>query len=275
MPAASVRCWDIIDIDRIEVLRGPQGTLFGRNTTGGAISIHTQKPHEEFEGKVRVRVGINDRIDVLGKINVPLSDNLYMNATVAKFDQDGFVVNPINGMDTGDDDTFAMRGALRWQANNNFEINISGDYSRDRENGQARVVTQNPNRVVDLTPGQNIFNHNFLLGANSPLNPANGGPGINNPGTPIPREFSNCDATPANIAGTTSGCANVNTIALGKNTSTMPTFSNHDIYGFSGTVDWQISDNLEIKSITSYRNVDSTFAHDGDSTPFLPILGKG
>ena len=260
---------DIIDIDRVEVLRGPQGTLFGRNTTGGAISIHTQKPHEEFEGKVRVRVGIDDRIDVLGKVNVPLSDNLYMNATVAKFDQDGFVVNPLNGMDTGDDDTFAMRGALRWQANNNFEINISGDYSRDRENGQARVVTQNPNRVVDLTPGQNIFNHNFLLGANSPLNPANGGPGINNPGTPIPREFSNCDATPANIAGTTSGCANVNTIALGKNTSTMPTFSNHDIYGFSGTVDWQISDNLEIKSITSYRNVDSTFAHDGDSTPFF------
>ncbi len=260
---------DIIDVDRIEVLRGPQGTLFGRNTTGGAIAIHTVKPHEEFEGKVRVRVGIDDRIDVLGKVNLPISDNLYMNATVAKFDQDGFVVNPLNGMDTGDDDTFALRGALRWQANNNFEINISGDYSRDRENGQARVVTQNPNRVVDLTPGANIFNHNFLLGANSPLHPANGGPGINNPGTPFAREFSNCDATPANIAGTTSGCANANTIALGQNTSTMPTFSNHDIYGFSGTVDWQISDNLEIKSITAYRNVDSTFAHDGDSTPFF------
>ena len=260
---------DIIDIDRIEVLRGPQGTLFGRNTTGGAIAIHTQKPHEEFEGKVRVRVGIDDRIDVLGKVNVPISDNLYMNATVAKFDQDGFVVNPLNGMDTGDDDTLAFRGALRWQANNNFEINLSGDYSRDRENGQARVVTQNPNRVVDLTPGANIFNHNFLLGANSPLNPANGGPGINNPGTPFARQFSNCDATPANIAGTTSGCANANTIALNQNTSTMPTYSNHDIYGFSGTVDWQISNNLEIKSITAYRNVDSTFAHDGDSTPFF------
>ena len=49
----------------------------------------------------------------------------------------------------------------------------------------------------------------------------------------------------------------------------MPTYSDHDIYGFSGTVDWQISDNLEIKSITAYRNVDSTFAHDGDSTPFF------
>ena len=259
---------DIIDIDRVEVLRGPQGTLFGRNTTGGAISIHTQKPHEEFEGKVRVRVGIDDRLDVLGKVNVPMSDNLYMSATVAKFDQDGFVVNPLNGMDTGDDDTLAFRGALRWQANN-FEVNLTGDYSRDRENGQARVVTENPNRAVDLSPGANIFTHNFLYGANSPLNPANGGPGLGHPGTPFAREFSNCDATPANIAGTTSGCANANTIALGKNTSTMPTYSNHDIFGFSGTVDWQISDNLEIKSITAYRNVDSEFAHDGDSTPFF------
>ena len=275
---------DIIDIDRVEVLRGPQGTLFGRNTTGGAIAIHTQKPHEEFEGKVRVRVGIDDRIDVLGKVNVPLSDNLYMNATVAKFDQDGFVVNPLNGMDTGDDDTLAVRGALRWQANNNFEVNISGDYSRDRENGQARVTTQNPDRVIQFIPpdpndprstGNGATQHNFFLGANSPLNPANGGSGLGagfgNPGTPFPREFSNCDArapVPGLVEGTTSGCANANTIALGQNTSTMPTYSDHDIYGFSGTVDWQISDNLQIKSITAYRNVDSQFAHDGDSTPF-------
>ena len=259
---------DIIDIDRIEVLRGPQGTLFGRNTTGGAIAIHTQKPHEEFEGKVRVRVGIDDRIDVLGKVNVPLSDKVFMNATVAKFDQDGFVVNPLNGMDTGDDDTFAMRGALRMQLNNNVEINISGDYSRDRENGQARVTTQNPDRVVSYAPGQSVFNHNVLIGANSPFHPANGGRGLNNPGTPFVRDFNNCDATPPNPAGTTSGCANANNIALGKNTSTMPTYSDHDIYGFSGTIDWQISDNLEIKSITAYRNVDSQFAHDGDSTPY-------
>ena len=48
---------DLIDIERVEVLRGPQGTLFGRNTTGGAVSIHTQKPHEEFEGKIRAKTG--------------------------------------------------------------------------------------------------------------------------------------------------------------------------------------------------------------------------
>ena len=259
---------DIIDIDRVEVLRGPQGTLFGRNTTGGAIAIHTRKPHGEFEGKVRARVGIDDRADVLGKVNVPLSDTLFMNATVARFKQDGFVVNPINGMDTGDDDTFAFRSALRWQANDSFEVNVSGDYSRDRENGQARVASLNPNRVVSFAPRQSVYNHNVLIGANSPFHPDNGGNGLNNPGTPFARDFSNCDATPANPAGTTSGCANANNIQLGKNTGTMPTYSNHDVYGFSGTVDWQLTDNLEIKSITAYRNVDSEFAHDGDGTPY-------
>ena len=278
---------DLIDVDRIEVLRGPQGTLFGRNTTGGAIAIHTVKPHEEFEGKVRVRVGIDDRIDVLGKVNVPISDNLYMNATVAKFDQDGFVVNPINGLDTGDDDTFAFRGAIRWQANKDVEINISGDYSRDRENGQARVASRNPDRVVNFIPpdpnnprstGNGPTTHNFFLGANSPLNPANGGPGLGgpagfgNPGTPFARGFSNCNArapVPGLVEGTTSGCANADNIALGKSTGTMPTFSNHDVYGFSSTIDWQISGNLDIKSISAYRNVDSTFAHDGDNTPYF------
>ena len=265
---------DIIDIDRVEVLRGPQGTLFGRNTTGGAIAIHTRKPHEEFEGRVRVRVGIDDRLDVQGKANVPLSDSLFMNVAVAKFDQDGFVVNPLDGMDTGDDDTLALLGTLRWQANDNFEVSISGDYTRDRENGQARVVTENPDRVVDLTVGQNVYDHNFRLGANSTFHPDNGGPGLagpagfGNPGTPFVRDFNNCDATPDNVAGTTSDCANADNIALGQNTGTMPTFSDHDIYGFSGTIDWQLSDNLQIKSITAYRNVDSTFAHDGDNTPF-------
>ena len=277
---------DIIDVDRIEVLRGPQGTLFGRNTTGGAMAIHTVKPHEEFEGKVRVRVGIDDRLDVLGKVNVPVSDKVFMNATVAKFDQDGFVVNLINGLDTGDDDTLALRGAVRWLANNNVEINLSGDYSRDRENGSARVAHRDPTRVIHFIPpdpnnpadtGNGATLHNFFLGANSPFNPANGGPGLGgpagfgNPGTPFAREFNNCDArapVPGLVEGTTSGCANADNIALGKSTGTMPTFSNHDVYGFSGTIDWQISGNLDIKSITAYRNVDSTFAHDGDNTPF-------
>ena len=105
---------DLIDVERVEVLRGPQGTLFGRNTTGGAVAIHTVKPHEEFDAKIRVKVGTDDKLDILGKVNLPISDNLFMNASLASFNQTGFVVNPLNGMDTGDDETVAFRGAVRW-----------------------------------------------------------------------------------------------------------------------------------------------------------------
>ena len=143
---------------------------------------------------------------------------------------------------------------------------------------------KNPDRVVNFIPpdpnnprstGNGPTQHNFFLGANSPFNPENGGPGLGNgfgnPGTPFARDFNNCDAiapVPGLVEGTTSGCVNAANIALGQNTGTMPTYSDHDIYGFSGTIDWQISDNLEIKSITAYRNMDSKFAHDGDNTPY-------
>ena len=269
---------DLIDIERVEVLRGPQGTLFGRNTTGGAVSIHTIKPHEEFDGKVRVRVGIDDRLDVLGKVNIPISDSVFMSASLASFNQDGFVVNPLNGLDTGDDETTAFRGAVRWLVNEDVEINISGDYSRDRENGQARVSSLDPNRAVNfiapnspMSTGNAGFTNNVFFGANSPINPANGGPGISNPGGDpnFVRTFSTCDATFANPAGTNAACANANTVGLGQNTGTNPTFSDVDTYGMSGTIDWSVTDSIDVKSITAWREVDSSFAHDGDSSPFL------
>lgn len=276
---------DLIDVERVEVLRGPQGTLFGRNTTGGAIAIHTVKPHEEFEGKIRVKTGTDNNLDIVGKVNIPISDNLFMNASLATFNQDGFVVNPLNGMDTGDDETVAFRGAVRWLLNDDVEVNLSGDYSRDRENGQASVISPDPNRAILFIPpdpanpmstGNGATQHNFFLGANSPFNPANGGPGLGgpagfgNPGVPFARGFSNCDAANPGpgVAGTTSGCINANNVLLGGNTSTMPTFSDIDVYGVSATVDWNITDNMQLKLISAYRDVDSSFAHDGDKTPY-------
>ena len=82
---------DTVDIDRIEVLRGPQGTLFGRNTIGGAINIHTKRPDEELGGSVDVRFGTDSRINVLGSLNVPVSDELFTRFSIATLNQDGYV----------------------------------------------------------------------------------------------------------------------------------------------------------------------------------------
>ena len=270
---------DLIDVERVEVLRGPQGTLFGRNTTGGAIAIHTVKPHDQFEGKIRVRAGTDNRLDVVGKVNGALTDNLFASATFGSFNQDGFVVNLIDGQDTGDDETLAFRGALRWLVNDDVEINFSGDYSRDRENGQARVLSRDAGRAINFIPpdptdptstGNGPTQHNFFLGANSPFNSATPPfPLIN---VPSLRQFNTCDAVapvPGLVEGTDPDCVNANNVALGQSSGTDPTFSDHDVYGVSATIDWAIGDNLDLKSITAFRDVDSAFAHDGDGTPYF------
>jgi len=265
---------DLIDIERIEVLRGPQGTLFGRNTIGGAVAIHTIKPHSEFDAKVRVKVGSDDRQDIMGRVNVPLTETLFANLSVASFQQDGFVDNPNTGVDTGDDDTTAVRGALRWQASDDLLIDLSADYSKDRENGQPRVSTSDPSRAVQFIPpnsptatGNGGFQHNFFLGANSPFNSDN--PPFPLVNIPELRQFNDCDATPDNIEGTNDSCANSRTVGLGKDTGTDPTYYDADIWGVSGTIEWSITDNLQLKSITAYRDLDSEFGHDGDNSPFF------
>ena len=74
---------------------------------------------------------------------------------------------------------------------------------------------------------------------------------------------------PGLVEGTDPDCVNANNVALGQSSGTDPTFSNHDVYGVSLTIDWAFADNLQLKSITAYRDVDSSFAHDGDGTPYF------
>ena len=80
MPRTTGPYMSVLDIERIEVLRGPQGTLFGRNSTGGAIRVFTKQPGPEREGYVRLTAGDFDRADVSAMINVPLGDSVYFRA---------------------------------------------------------------------------------------------------------------------------------------------------------------------------------------------------
>jgi iron complex outermembrane receptor protein len=73
---------DINDISSVQVLRGPQGTLFGKNTTGGALVFTTNRPGEEFEGSIEARLGNYDRMDIAGVLNVPLTDTVFTRFSV-------------------------------------------------------------------------------------------------------------------------------------------------------------------------------------------------
>ncbi len=106
-----------VELDRIEVLRGPQGTLVGRDSTGGSIQIFTQRPAEEFGGKVDVSAGSFERRDVSASIDVPLtalSDNLKSRWTVASYDKDGYVESVTTGQNHGELENRVARGDLVW-----------------------------------------------------------------------------------------------------------------------------------------------------------------
>jgi len=79
---------DVLDLERVEVLRGPQGTLFGRNTIGGAISLISKRPDDEFTGKGSVTIGSRDRFDLSGVLNIPLSDTFRTRISVSSRNQD-------------------------------------------------------------------------------------------------------------------------------------------------------------------------------------------
>ncbi len=91
MPRTTGPFLAVLDIERIEVLRGPQGTLFGRNSTGGAIRVFTQQPGPELDGDVKITAGNFGRADVSGMINVPITDSVYFRAQGGSLNQDGYV----------------------------------------------------------------------------------------------------------------------------------------------------------------------------------------
>ena len=84
---------DLFDIDQVEVLRGPQGTLFGANTTGGVVNIKTAQPTKSFGGQAEVTYGNNNRIDAGAAINLPISDTLQAKVTVFHTSEDGWIKN--------------------------------------------------------------------------------------------------------------------------------------------------------------------------------------
>jgi len=105
----------LFDIDRVEVLRGPQGTLFGRNTTGGAVNVILKKPAEEFGGYVELGFGRFSEVRFRSSVDLPIQDNLLLKLSAYAIDDDGFVENRTTGEDgINYEKNMGVRAALRW-----------------------------------------------------------------------------------------------------------------------------------------------------------------
>lgn len=144
---------DVLDVERIEVLRGPQGTLYGRNTVGGAVKYVSAAPTEEFSANVSATLGNYSRADYKASISGPLvEDTLYGRLTVAQLTRDGYSENLFDGHDDGDRDTFYTRGVLNFQASDNFSIQLAADYTDsdpDRSRTPAKVT---PIAILTVDP---------------------------------------------------------------------------------------------------------------------------
>ena len=225
--------FDLAEVERIEVLRGPQGTLFGKNTTGGAINTVTLKPDlDEFSGSAEVTVGRYDRIDGRLGVNVPLiPGELATRLSVSSRNRDGYGrhIDFATGdtlVDSGSIDRLSARGSVYWEPTENFNGLLSFDYSDFDE-------TSTPRKYV------------YVPGMRTPMAIYNRFPFINPP------------VTQANF-GTADNYSNFSD-AL--DTDEMET------WGVSLNLSWDFGDDLNLKSITAYRDSETLVSNDSDGTP--------
>lgn len=132
---------DLVDVERVEVLRGPQGTLFGRNTSAGALNITTKKPDlSGVEGFANATLGNFDFVNLQGGVSVPLiQDSLAMRLSGAYRSRDGFLTNNL-GERQNDRDRYSLRGQLYWEPGTDVSLRIIADFSSADENCCAAVI---------------------------------------------------------------------------------------------------------------------------------------
>ena len=124
--------FDLIGIERVEILRGPQGTLYGRNSTGGAIKVVTTRPDtEEFSVRGDYTAGSFTRRDFRAMVNIPLADNLAANFSAGSYTNDGYYTDVSTGKGLNRQDVQAVRGGVLWDAADRLSFYLSADYTND------------------------------------------------------------------------------------------------------------------------------------------------
>ena len=230
---------DVNDIESIQVLRGPQGTLFGKNTTGGALVFTTNKPVDEFEGSVGVRVGNYDRLDADFVLNVPITDQLFTRLSGVAITRDGYVDNLYDGEDYIDEDRQSLIWQTRWLASDDLVFDLNVNWA---ETDQA-ARPQKCHTVDELQGWQSsLFNILALL-------PATG---------------KTYDDFCAEAEATGGGDPRKVLSDLGGE-------YHAENKGVALTAEWDISDDLSLKSISAWRYTEASQDDELDhtATPYL------
>ncbi|MFN3511512.1 MAG: TonB-dependent receptor [Phenylobacterium sp.] len=141
---------EFYDVERVEVLRGPQGTLYGRNATGGVVNLITAKPIDDFEAMARAEVGNYNSYKLRGMINIPLGETFALRAAGSYLKRDGFGDNLVTGNDADDRDLYGVRLTLGFTPTDEFRAFFMYDHFNEEDN-RSRIGKQYCTK--DLGPG--------------------------------------------------------------------------------------------------------------------------
>lgn len=245
IPRPSTGLTDIEDVQRLEVLRGPQGTLFGRNTTGGALNIITTDPIiGERSSKIKMEYGRFKNVAALATVNLPVGDAAALRVTGSIRDHGGYGYNPYLGRDFNDTNNLFARGKFRYEGSG-FDVTLSADWNRTRNNGQqAALETFNEtNPAFDALGFTPLLQQGQLTRDDWWQQTAGGvarAPGISALPEDVQRLY---DLRP---------------------------FNEIEVYGFAGTINVEVG-GLDLKSITAYRSSFNLGLNDTDATA-APLL---
>jgi iron complex outermembrane recepter protein len=243
---------DVLDLQRIEVLRGPQGTLFGRNTIGGAISLVSKRPSNSFSVRAEGTAGSRSLLNALVAVDIPLSDSVRTKWVGSMKSQDGFVRGLNDSRRLGDTDRFSFRGTIEAELSPAFTVTVSGDYGEIHEQNAASKLVG----VSILAPGSAVrsdFRYNRATGSIIASN------ATVPPGAPTLTFLQNLTSDVFDQRYITSD--------LDTTFATGPNGTDLTIKGASATLALDVGFG-ELKSITAYRKTTGSFSRDADGSPF-------
>jgi iron complex outermembrane receptor protein len=268
----------LLDVERVEVLRGPQGTLFGRNTIGGAISIVTRDPSDQFSATGVVTVGSLNRRDLQASVDLPISDTLHSTFAVSSIRRDGYQklipynsptpyvtdgarafshLNYDSGTDMGGQNETAIRGKLAWRNDSGLKVTLTGDYARTNETSAPVTLLQ-----ASTTGTFNLAYNNCLAGITAP--------NVSDAVICGPRAQFGTGIFGANLNPATSRLTWGNQYKTGnidESYASGPNFVHITNYGLALTAESALTDTLTLRSITGYRNLDFMNGVDTDGSP--------
>lgn len=226
---------EMLDVERIEVLRGPQGTLYGRNTIGGAVNFITQKPDIEPSLQVKVGAGNYDLVTASATADLPLvKDTLLSKFAVSYANRDGFTTNVFSGDKWDDKNYFGARADFRWLASDTVTVDLSMDMSRRREESSgAQCVLQKPDAPLILLA-------DYMIGL-----------------------------------GYADACSAAEQLGDLKFSVDSPSRDDMEDIGGAATISWDLSPDLAFKSITAYRKLEWELFEDFDASPVPIFSSRG